>query len=133
MDDTLPMGLGDSQGHLFRETRRPHRGPGRAVELLVKAAAADVFQLEKRQAIRVADMVNPNDKRMLEPSDDLGLGYKPSHVVGARTMPARIILRCRADSVECGRAPCKRRPSRRGPVRPRFHSPIPWAGRAPRV
>ena len=47
MDDTLTMCLGDSQGHLLGKARRPRRGPGRAIELLVQAAAGDVLQLEK--------------------------------------------------------------------------------------
>ena len=65
MDDTLAMGLGDPQGHLLGKPSRPRRGPGRAVELLVQAAAGDVLQLEERQAIGVADVADLDDRRML--------------------------------------------------------------------
>ena len=83
MDDTLAMGLGDPQGHLLGKPRRPCRGPGRAVELLVQAAAGEVLQLEERQAIGVADVADLDDRRMLEPGDRLGLGHEPGHVFGA--------------------------------------------------
>ena len=61
MDDTLPMSLRDRPCHLFDEASCPHRGPWRAVKLLVKTPPRHIFQLEKWQTIGVADVADLDD------------------------------------------------------------------------
>ena len=62
----------------FDQLGRPPRRPGRAVEPPVQAAAGDVLQLEERQAVGLADVVDLHDVGVLKPGDRLRLGQEAS-------------------------------------------------------
>ena len=97
MDDTVAMGLDDPRGHMLGKAGSPRRRPGRAIKMLVEAAAGDVFQLEERQTLGVADVPYLDDGRMLKAGDRLGLGDKTGNF-GCTGMSAR------EDHLECARS-----------------------------
>ena len=76
MDDALAVGLGDAARHGFDQLGGPLRRPGRAVETPVQAAAVDVLQLEERQAVGLADVVDLHDVGVLQPGDGLRFGQE---------------------------------------------------------
>ena len=82
--DPQPVRLGHRAGQLFDQAGRPLRRPGGAVELPVQAAAGHVLQLEEGQAVGLADVVDLDDVRVLEPGDRLGLGQEAGDGLGRR-------------------------------------------------
>jgi len=58
----------DSQGDLFHKARGPRVGPG-VPSSCCPGCLGDVFQLEERQAIGVADVAYLDDIGVLEPGD----------------------------------------------------------------
>ena len=89
MDDAQPMRLGDGAGE-----RLDHAGGrgGRtrlAVHLRLEAAAGQVFQLEERQPVRLADVVDLHDGGMLQPRDSRGLDPEPRRGLPAGVRPGQ--------------------------------------------
>ena len=73
----------------FDQPGRPPRRPGRAVEPAVQAAAVDVLQLEERQAVGLADVVDLDDVGVLQAGDGLGLGQEAGDGLGAGMGPGQ--------------------------------------------
>ena len=69
MDDAIGMRCLHGPRQHFDKLRRQTRRLRRAVEVLGQAAAGDVLQDKIRSAGNVADIVNLNDIRMLQPRD----------------------------------------------------------------
>ena len=82
MDDAQPVRLGNAPGYLLDQPRGTLRRPGNAIELSVQAAAGDILELQERQAIGLADVVDLHDVRVLEPGDRLGLRQEPGTNLG---------------------------------------------------
>ena len=83
MDDALTVRLGDAARQRFDQLGRPPRRPGRAVEPPVQAAAVDELQLEERQAVGLADVVDLHDVGVLQAGDGLRLGQEAGGGLGA--------------------------------------------------
>ena len=87
MDDSMPVRLGDAARPASRPARPP-AGPARACRRAsVQAAALDVLQLEERQAVGLADVVDLDDVGVLQPGDRLGLGQEADRCFGPAWAP----------------------------------------------
>ena len=82
VNQAQPVGLGDRAGQWLDQGRGAPRRPGSAVDRLVEAAAGHVLELEKRQAVDLADGVDLDDVGVLEPGDGLSLAPEPEECVG---------------------------------------------------
>ena len=102
MDDAQSMRLGDGAGEGLDQSGRRGGRARRAVHRLLEAAAGQVFQLEERQPVRLADVIDLDDAGMLEPGDGLGLDPEPrrgrlagvrpgqDHLQGARAVQRQV-------------------------------------------
>src|SRR5262249_28832755 len=68
-------------GQWFYKSRRLSGWQGVTPEFLVQAAAGAVFQGEEGQALVLADLVDLDDVRVLQPSDGLGFGLEPRQLI----------------------------------------------------
>ena len=81
MDDPGAVRLVDRPRHGLDESRRLAGRPGRPVEPVRQAPSRDVLHLEERLPVVVADGVDLDDVRVLEPRDHLGFGQEPRGVL----------------------------------------------------
>ncbi len=82
MDNSLRMGVGNAPRQLLDQPGRPIRLPGRPVELSIQTAPRQIFQLDVRQAVHIADRVNLHDMGMMKPGDRLCFGEEPCRGLG---------------------------------------------------
>ena len=87
VDDAQAVRLGDAVRQRLDQLDRLPRRPGGAGELPVQAPAIDELQLEERQAVGLAAVVDLHDVGVLQAGDGLRLGQEAAHglVVGMGT------------------------------------------------
>ena len=82
MNDPQPVRLMDGAGEGLDQPGRVPRRPRRAVEPVGQAAPGDVFHLEVRAAVAVAEGEDLDDVGMVQPRDRLGLGQESDAASG---------------------------------------------------
>ena len=82
MDDPQPVRLVDGAGQRLDQPGRVAGRPGGAVEAVGQAAPGDVLQREVRAAVVVAEGVDLDDVRVVQPGDGLGLGQEADGRLG---------------------------------------------------
>jgi len=82
VDNAQTVCLGDAARERFDQLGRLPRRPGLAAQPPVQTAAGDVLQLEERQAVGLADVVDLHDIGVLQAGDGLRLGQEASYALG---------------------------------------------------
>ena len=99
MDDPQPVHLVDRPGERLDQPGRVPWRPRLAAQAAGQAAAGDVFHLEIRPALVLAEGEDLDDVRVVQPRDGLGLGEEPDGRLGGRMVAGQDRLE-RDDPVE---------------------------------
>ena len=84
VDDAALVGVVHGAGQRLDQGGGVARRLRRAVELLLQAAAVEIFQREIRLAVVLADLVNLHDVGVLQPGDGLGLDLEAQQRLRSR-------------------------------------------------